>query len=719
MSRYFKSVLLSIFLFFAFTSFVKADVFINEVMPNPKTDTRWVEIFNDATGDYSLKKHILVNTVIKDKDDYLLRCSEVNNDTVFNFADTDLVSSNGYLVVETPLLYLTGDLALYLVDCSYTSGSFDLNKYIKSSLFVPSTQQNEAVARIYDGSTNIELRNYDDSSNDTKGKNNTISPIILNASLDKSTYSAEEDITVNFDIKTVSLDSIKILINGTVVYEDNTLKPSYSITYTLNKDLVLSGANILRIYAEDNGVSSTKDLSFIVTSSTPLIHLNVLSNTLFSSSLPIEGVASSDTGVYKLELYSKKEGESNYTKVDELVYQSPYPKRKFFTFTFSPSGQGTYSIKVKAYDSNNLEEEQSINDLTYDTSAPKVLLKIDPSKPNGKQDYYTVPVEVELTPQEQSEGTLKIYYKWDKDDNWSLYTKKLKAPEGENTLYYKTVDSLGNDSGIAKKEIKVDTVKPEVIVQLSPEYPDGLNGFYLTEPEIKLSSYTDDIDKYEYSYDKDDWKTFKEPFKFSKPEKSIYFRAIDEAGNKSDVVEYNLKVGLEKPSPLRSLDYRLTKNNKLIIKWVDYKKSETYFYEIYKSGDDEIEPNKDYFYTAVPASLNYYVDTSLNPGKTYTYLLVKKTESGKSSDPVKFSVRIPGYLNLKNSRKVLGLSTSYLKKPPVSVYKNESIYIKDKGDVKGLSDSNINLARISFFFFLGVFLYLLLTYVSYNKHNAS
>ncbi len=718
MSKYYKIFFITTF-YFVFVPFAWASVFINEVMPQPSSGTRWVELFNDSTNQYSLKNHILVNSVVKDLNDYNQYCALQNNDTVYKFGDSDVINSKDYFVAEVPLLYLSGDLALYLLDCSYKQGDpFDINAFLKSSLFIPKTNQNESIARTYDGSLNIELRNYNDSSNNTKGKTNTINPIILNASLDKSQYNAQDEIQVSFDIKSVSLDNIKILINGTVVYEDNTLKPSYTITTPLNKDLIFAGANILRIYVEDNNISSTKDLSFLVTSSTPLLHLNVLNSTLFSSALPIEGVASSDTGISKIEFLYKKQSESKYNKFDELLYTAPYPKRKFFTFNFNPVEQGTYSIKIVAYDSNNLSSTQELSDLEYNTSAPKVLLSLNPSAPTGKNNFYKVPVELTLTPVNQNEGSLKIYYKWEKDENWNLYTKKLKVPEGKNTFYYKTIDSLGNDSGIAQKQIKVDTVKPNVIVQLFPEYPDGLNGFYITEPEIKLSSYSDDVDKYEYSYDKDDWKTFKEPFSLSKPEKSIFFRAIDKAGNKSEVVEYNLKIGLEKPSPIKSIDYRLTKNNKLVIKWIDYKKEETYFYEIYKSQDKKIDINKDYFYTAVPSSLNFFIDTSLTPGKTYTYLLVKKSKTGKSSDPVKFEVAIPGYLNLNNSRKVLGLSSSYLKKPPVSVYKNDTIFLKT-GDVKGSSSFKSYISRVLFFFFLGSFLYLFLTYVSYNKNNAS
>lgn len=90
-----------------------------------------------------------------------------------------------------------------------------------------------------------------------------------------------------------------------------------------------------------------------------------------------------------------------------------------------------------------------------DTTAPTTTLTTDPTSPNSN-GWFTTDTTVSLSSNEPG----KIYYKWGSASDYSQYTDQIYAPQGENTLYFYSVDVAGNIEDAQTRMFKVDTVLP-------------------------------------------------------------------------------------------------------------------------------------------------------------------------------------------------------------------------------------------------------------------
>ena len=94
-----------------------------------------------------------------------------------------------------------------------------------------------------------------------------------------------------------------------------------------------------------------------------------------------------------------------------------------------------------------------------DQTAPITTLVTDPSIPQGQNGWFiTLPI-ASLTANEQA----TTYYQWNAvtDLSWQAYAGPFSAVQGENILYYYSVDQAGNIEQIKWQIIKVDTLVPE------------------------------------------------------------------------------------------------------------------------------------------------------------------------------------------------------------------------------------------------------------------
>lgn len=94
----------------------------------------------------------------------------------------------------------------------------------------------------------------------------------------------------------------------------------------------------------------------------------------------------------------------------------------------------------------------------------------------------------------------------------------------------------------------VDQTKPTVTASVNPSSPDGTNGWYKTQPVITLSATDAALDKVEYHWNSDSWSTYSSPLTLANEgTHTLYYRAIDLAGNVSD--EGSLTLKLDQTSP--------------------------------------------------------------------------------------------------------------------------------------------------------------------------
>ncbi|MEW6215632.1 MAG: chitobiase/beta-hexosaminidase C-terminal domain-containing protein, partial [Nitrospirota bacterium] len=95
--------------------------------------------------------------------------------------------------------------------------------------------------------------------------------------------------------------------------------------------------------------------------------------------------------------------------------------------------------------------------LPVDTTPPVTSLSSNPSSPDGTNGWFITTPSITLTRDEP--GT--TYYSWvSATGPWTTYSTPFNAPEGQNTLYYYSVDTAGNAETVKGQLFKVDTIAP-------------------------------------------------------------------------------------------------------------------------------------------------------------------------------------------------------------------------------------------------------------------
>ena len=125
--------------------------------------------------------------------------------------------------------------------------------------------------------------------------------------------------------------------------------------------------------------------------------------------------------------------------------------------------EGIYNVTSHAVDkSGNVESTYTIK-IVYDKTIPQVVLTIDPAVADGDNGWYRA-VEPKVTLTASDNYSLDhIEYQWNSTTGtWVTYSTALTAPsQGQNILYYRSIDTVGNVSDVGVKEVKYDPDKPE------------------------------------------------------------------------------------------------------------------------------------------------------------------------------------------------------------------------------------------------------------------
>lgn len=148
--------------------------------------------------------------------------------------------------------------------------------------------------------------------------------------------------------------------------------------------------------------------------------------------------------------------------------------------------EGTHLIEFRSKDVAGNQAMANIS-LNVDTTPAATILHIS-HDPDGENGYYVTRPNVKLS--SDSEDVSFIEFRWN-DDEWTRYEGPMSPPEGESLLKFRSVDLAGNIELDSIWPFKVDTVYPDVDMKIYPDEPDGSNGYYITEPEVGLSSKDD------------------------------------------------------------------------------------------------------------------------------------------------------------------------------------------------------------------------------------
>ncbi len=254
--------------------------------------------------------------------------------------------------------------------------------------------------------------------------------------------------------------------------------------------------------------------------------------------------ASSEDGIKKIELIYK----------DQVVQTVDTN-----TATFEVEETGWYQVKAT---SNNGKTRSSWIRVSSTVVAPNIQITSENAIENGWYGKDKKAVEIVIST--QNETATGIYYKTNADVAYTYAAGKTANisinKSGRTIIYAYTVDKKGNGSDISTKEIKYDSIAPELGNIGVGSGTEGLNGWYTSNVELVVRNVLDgnsgvagyyywegstdvaDIDKTWVS------STDRSVRVTSEGEKVLSFQAKDNAGNKSNIRTMTIKKDSEKPN---------------------------------------------------------------------------------------------------------------------------------------------------------------------------
>ncbi|MBT2533034.1 family 43 glycosylhydrolase [Arthrobacter sp. ISL-48] len=218
-------------------------------------------------------------------------------------------------------------------------------------------------------------------------------------------------------------------------------------------------------------------------------------------------------------------------------------------------GEGTSTVEVRATDEAGNQSAISTLDVRRDATAPQVSASFDDQ--GGKS---LGPVEVTLSGSDADGGSGLGTLTYSLDDGpWTTYSGVISVSgPGTHTLNYRAADAAGNTSEeTATITIAApDTTAPVLTVTVSPDTPDGSNGWWKSAVTVTAAA-TDDsgvVPLIEASRDGGvTWDVFV-PLQLSDGSPAVKVRSVDAAGNVSAVIDRDIKIDSVVPSASAVVD---------------------------------------------------------------------------------------------------------------------------------------------------------------------
>ena len=234
---------------------------------------------------------------------------------------------------------------------------------------------------------------------------------------------------------------------------------------------------------------------------------------------PDIGLGSEDGAV----IYYRFEGQN------ETVYSGP----------FRPP-EGHSALSYHSVDRHGNAEANRSAEFRVDSLRPASALVTDPARPDGENGWFLRPPVIRLETEPQS----GLYYSWDGGAE-APYLLPLVAAEGRHVLTWYAVDQAGNREDLRRFSVGVDSTAPSCTASLSPEMPDGSNGYYRSNVTIALAADADAVPVYRWSTGA--WRNYTEPFLAPEGPSTLYYYAVDGAGNRAQERSLDLSVDTVPP----------------------------------------------------------------------------------------------------------------------------------------------------------------------------
>lgn len=166
----------------------------------------------------------------------------------------------------------------------------------------------------------------------------------------------------------------------------------------------------------------------------------------------------------------------------------------------------------------------------------------------GTNDWYTSNATLSLSATDDVSGVASTEYSLNTGISWIPYTTPVTFIDGIHTVLYRSTDTIGNIEDTQTIIIKVDTSLPVSAHNINGTL--GLEDWYVSDAELVLNATDTNSDVFEINYSLDGgitWNVYNTPLSFSDGEYTVFYRAIDLAGNTENDHIVDVKVDTVKP----------------------------------------------------------------------------------------------------------------------------------------------------------------------------
>ena len=235
-------------------------------------------------------------------------------------------------------------------------------------------------------------------------------------------------------------------------------------------------------------------------------------------------------------------GSTTYFHLDSDADQ-PYSAGQCITIP-----EGVHHLYYHSVDWIGLHEGERDQPFSVDSSIPYTNITITPAAPDGNNGWYISQPLVTLQGFDNTSNP-SVKFKMDSDTDFIGYEVPLLITEGPHTLSYYSVDQAGNAEAQHTINFKVDITPPTSIATVSPLRNDGLHGWYIKAPTISFTISPSDENGPAITY----WWDNGAPTNLTNvttggtltPPQGIhtlYFQAVDEAGNLENIQNLTIKL---------------------------------------------------------------------------------------------------------------------------------------------------------------------------------
>lgn len=217
-------------------------------------------------------------------------------------------------------------------------------------------------------------------------------------------------------------------------------------------------------------------------------------------------------------------------------------------FTLAGLADGVSTIDYRSIDiAGNTEDYQTLP-VKSDNTPPNTVMEIGIPAFTGTDGsvYITQSTDITLSASDLLSGVMKTEYKVG-DGPWTLYAAPFRiAEEGGWTVYYRSVDNLGNIETEKSRSFVIDSAPPvSTILTGNPNYTDSSGNAYATEHTVFEITATDSgsgVLKTEYRINDGAWTPYAQFNIPSEGNNRVEYRSMDNAGNTEAIKTFDVVI---------------------------------------------------------------------------------------------------------------------------------------------------------------------------------